>query len=290
MFIEFEDDSIVEPVKTPTAAAAGRNAVGLDAAAKDTGRGSRKWPGYAGGKAGAGVYQQIINLMPPHGTYFEAFLGAGAIMRFKRPAAFNVGIEIDRTTCQLWNRCDIPNFELHRGDAVSYLRHLAAELREAQNVRPEFGRDYLVYADPPYLMEVRSDKKPIYKHEFSSEDQHRELLAVLCDLPCLVMLSGYENDLYDRELSKWRKTSFTGISRGGPRTETVWMNFPAPAELHDYRYLGRNKRERENIKRQKQRWIAKLERMPNQKRYAMLSAIEDYKRSAAGNSTGEISS
>lgn len=287
MFIEFYEDSTIEPVKTP--AAAGRNAAGLDAAAKNTAAGSRKMPSYAGGKAGAGVYQQIINLMPPHGTYFEAFLGAGAIMRFKRPAAFNVGIEIDRSTCQLWNRCDIPNFELHRGDAVAYLRDLAAELREAQKVRPEFGRDYLVYADPPYLMEVRSDKKPIYRHEFGSEDQHRDLLAVLCDLPCLVMLSGYENDLYNRELHNWHKTSFTGVSRGGPRTETVWMNFPAPTELHDYRYLGRNKRERENIKRQKQRWITKLEKMPDQKRYALLSAIEDYKRSAAGNSAGEIS-
>ena len=41
--------------------------------------------GYPGGKAGAGVYQTIINLMPPHDVYIEPFLGGGAVMRLKRP-------------------------------------------------------------------------------------------------------------------------------------------------------------------------------------------------------------
>lgn len=50
---------------------------------------------YPGGKAGPGVYQQIINQMPPHDVYIEAFLGAGAIMRRKRPAGLNIGIEAD---------------------------------------------------------------------------------------------------------------------------------------------------------------------------------------------------
>lgn len=32
---------------------------------------------YKGGKAGAGVYQQIINQIPPHDVYIEPFLGGG---------------------------------------------------------------------------------------------------------------------------------------------------------------------------------------------------------------------
>jgi len=31
--------------------------------------------GYAGGKGRDGVYQAIINQMPPHGVYIEPFLG-----------------------------------------------------------------------------------------------------------------------------------------------------------------------------------------------------------------------
>ena len=42
---------------------------------------------YAGGKNGAGIFQRIINQMPPHNCYIEAFLGSGAILRRKRFAA-----------------------------------------------------------------------------------------------------------------------------------------------------------------------------------------------------------
>ena len=51
---------------------------------------------YPGGKNGPGVYQRIISLMPPHQTYIEPFLGGGAIMRLKRPASLNIGIDRDR--------------------------------------------------------------------------------------------------------------------------------------------------------------------------------------------------
>jgi hypothetical protein len=51
--------------------------------------------GYPGGKNGAGVYQTLINRMPPHTTYIEPFLGSGAIMRLKRPAHVNIGIDRD---------------------------------------------------------------------------------------------------------------------------------------------------------------------------------------------------
>ena len=50
---------------------------------------------YPGGKAGDGVYQRLISLMPPHEVYIEPFLGGGAIMRHKRPALLNIGIDLD---------------------------------------------------------------------------------------------------------------------------------------------------------------------------------------------------
>jgi DNA adenine methylase len=50
---------------------------------------------YPGGKAGAGVFQTIINRMPQHRVYIEPFLGGGAIMHHKKPAALNIGIDKD---------------------------------------------------------------------------------------------------------------------------------------------------------------------------------------------------
>ena len=49
---------------------------------------------YPGGKNGAGVYQQIINLMPPHDVYIEPFLGGAAILRLKRPAGRSIACDL----------------------------------------------------------------------------------------------------------------------------------------------------------------------------------------------------
>jgi len=51
---------------------------------------------YFGGKAQEGVYQTIINQIPPHRIYIEPFLGGGAVMRYKRQAEKNIGIDIDK--------------------------------------------------------------------------------------------------------------------------------------------------------------------------------------------------
>jgi hypothetical protein len=52
------------------------------------------------------------------------------------------------------------------------------------------------------------------------------------------------------------------------------MNYEAPVELHEYRYLGNNFRERERIKRKTKRWTAKLQSMPILERQALLCAMD----------------
>jgi hypothetical protein len=109
-----------------------------------------------------------------------------------------------------------------------------------------------------------------------ADRQHVELLAVLRRLPCLVMLSGYWTELYGVSLKGWNADSFQAMSRAGrPRTEWIWYNFPAPVALHDYRYLGRDFRQRDRIRRKKQRWTDRLRRLPILERQALLAAIEE---------------
>jgi len=91
-----------------------------------------------------------------------------------------------------------------------------------------------------------------------------------------VMISGYYSDIYAKELAGWRTATFKAQTRGGTTaTEWVWMNFPEPLELHDYRYLGSNFRQRERIKRKQNRWRARLLRMNSTERYAMLATLEE---------------
>ncbi len=58
--------------------------------------------GYPGGKSGAGTYHKLIRLMPPHQLYAAPFLGDDAVMKFKRPAALNIGVDLNEDVIAVW--------------------------------------------------------------------------------------------------------------------------------------------------------------------------------------------
>lgn len=301
---------------------------------------------YPGGKNGSGIYQKLINLMPPHSVYIEAFLGGGALMRMKKPAALNIGIDLDAGLIARWKASTAkgvvpaerwilpPEMSVaaetvrsgvgrshHAGNGVRRRQAPPSAARLAgtagtgvvaggigrnggadRHARTggrdvfefhcadgiEFLRSYqftgseLVYCDPPYLLSSRTSCDEDYYRREMSDVQHRELLRVLRKLGCRVMLSGYSSHLYDLHLKGWNSITYMAPTRRGMREEWLWFNYERPVELHDYRYLGENYRERENLWKQQRRWKAKLERMPLQQRQALLSAIADTARSAVG--------
>lgn len=315
---------------------------------------------YDGGKGN--LYQKFINLIPPHHTYIEPFLGGGAIMRHKRPARLNIGLDLDQRVIAHWSNAisddtaessaltiapETPaeatmgapidrngdgagsacmTMEAHpakNGDTEAkastgrmndtaeslvppMLANLATngEHREAaaivkisdgaiiksdgaswQFIQTDalpflesyaFAGNEFVYADPPYLMSTRSNQRPLYLHEFHTEGEHEQLLTLLKRLPCQVMISGYWSELYSSRLSGWHTAVFTAYTRANKQVEEwVWMNYPEPTALHDYRYLGDGFRERERIKRKKGRWVNRLKQMNILERQALLSAIEE---------------
>ena len=127
---------------------------------------------YPGGKAGSGVYQTLINQIPPHDTYISATAGHDAVLRYKVPAARNVAID----------------------------------------------------------------------------------------------------EYYDTELIDWRSQDYFSVCRSGEkRRERIWMNYPEPIELHDYRFLGKDRRERERIKRQQATLRRKIEKLPPRERAAFIA-------------------
>lgn len=84
-------------------------------------------------------------------------------------------------------------------------------------------KDVFMYIDPPYLHGTR--KNYLYKHEMKNDD-HEELLKVLVNHPGKILVSGYENDMYNDYLSGWNKAKKkTTAEYGLARTETLWMNY-----------------------------------------------------------------
>lgn len=200
---------------------------------------------YPGGKGKC--FQHLINLMPPHSTYIESHLGGGAVLRNKAPAKRSIGIDVDPNVISTWTSRYPGLCDLVQADARKYLRER------------RFDGNELIYADPPYLPSTRRQSR-VYACDYTTDD-HEQLLYVLKAIPCMVMVSGYESDLYNDLLVGWRKVSFSAKTHTDVRTESVWLNFDVPTELHDFGYRGSSFRERQTIKRRRQRLQQRITQM-----------------------------
>lgn len=226
---------------------------------------------YPGGKNGAGVYQKIINHLPPHNIFIEGFLGSGSIIRHKKPAEINIGIEIDQSVIAANNYgagIDIVNM-----DALEYLKNMTA-VQLFTTIR---SKRILIYLDPPYKRSTRSSSKDIYAYELTDKD-HADLLQLIIAMPAgdiNIAISHYENDLYNYHLKNWNRIKYMTVTRAGkPREETLYFNYDFPKQLHDYSYLGDDFIQRQQIKRKIKRHVNRLKTLPELERNAILESFK----------------
>jgi DNA adenine methylase len=180
----------------------------------------------------------------PHRTYIESHLGGGAVMRHKRAAQHQIGIDIDPAVLTTWQNMAKPPCEIVCADAVQYLDGIKVDAQT------------LIYADPPYVRTTRRRSR-VYRFDYTDPD-HERLIECLRSKSCMVMLSGYDNGLYRCALGGWDRLTFQAKTHAGIREESVWINFDAPARLHDSSYLGHDFREREAIKRRQSRLYSRI--------------------------------
>ena len=213
---------------------------------------------YPGGKGL--TFRNIINIIPEHEVYIETHLGGGAVLRNKRPARRNIGVDIDPQVVSVWKQRYSHCCELFEADAISFLKNF------------KFVGNEVVYADPPYLSNTRSRSK-IYRFEYCEEDHH-QLLQVLQSLPCNVLISGYPSDLYHQTIGHWNRLTFSAKTHASVREENVWFNFELPSRLHDSRYLGRTFRAREVIRRRHATLQRRFAGFPAEEKHAFVCWIK----------------
>lgn len=268
------------------------------------------------------MYHRLAAEVPPHDERISPFLGHCALMRHLRPAAVNIGIDLDEQALELWrgfawespeSRDKRQELTLLKADGIEWLKArflldrwpppAAATPAEAfaalycgsRASRPEAAaaaaasqsgtagssgllsldsglrRIPFAFVDPPYPVETLSSSCP-YEHGLTTE-RHEELLRVVKRLPALVMIVSYPNALYERELADWRTFRYRAFTRRGEREEQAWCNYPRPLVLHDWRYAGRNRREREKIARRVRNWRRMFGELPPPERAAILDAL-----------------
>lgn len=114
-------------------------------------------------------------------------------------------------TCKDASRRDIAQVVSCWLSCVDQLPEIALRLKEViiecqdgiKVIQRYDSRQTLHYIDPPYLPEVRPGGKG-YAHE-TDREYHERLLDCLLQVEGKVVLSGYQNDLYDKRLKGWKK-------------------------------------------------------------------------------------
>ena len=232
---------------------------------------NKPFKSYNGGKESDGTFQKIINLMPPHDIYIEGFFGNGAIYRHKKPAFISsIGIDLDTHVIQEWNKLSSPSLTLINCDAISWLENFIP----LTNIFQKLGTRVLIYLDPPYPKDSRKNQQDLYRYEMTDAD-HTKLLQVASCINANLIISSYPNELYNESLTDWNTIEFQAMTRGGTATEKVWYNYEPPTVLHDYRYIGSDYREREQLKGIVKRNVSKFKRLPDLQRNAIIHQLKN---------------
>jgi DNA adenine methylase len=155
-------------------------------------------------------------------TYYVfccAFSGGGSGMR---QSGFSFS-KRDNVAKKYWRRLS----ELER--IRERLSNVVIECDDFEKVIKRWdGEDVFFYLDPPYYVERAEE----YYSGFSRED-HERLLRLLKEVKGKWLLSGYGNELYDRELSGYSRYEFKVVKysyyKGNevkPRAiEVLWCNY-----------------------------------------------------------------
>lgn len=127
----------------------------------------------------------------------------------------------------VWNWYRLPEWII---EVAERLRMVQIENRPALELIGRFDYpDVFFYLDPPYLLDTRDRRQ--YTNEMEDPD-HEELLKVILKSSAMVMISGYESEMYNDYLAGWHKEYFKNrAEHAGTRTEVIWMNYELDGQM-----------------------------------------------------------
>jgi DNA adenine methylase len=163
-------------------------------------------------------------------TIVRAQLGCssrGATSTHRTGFRFNDGSKsLWRRSPHLWSR--YPGLIASFGER---LKDVVIEARPAMELIVALDRkcdgQMLYYVDPPYVLSTRSKEsnaKRSYRYDMSDED-HIELARLLHSVKGMVVLSGYDCELYSELYGDWLKISHTNTNDARQQTiECLWIS------------------------------------------------------------------
>lgn len=157
-------------------------------------------------------------------TIFRSFAGFGsAATNAKHATGFRANSNRSSTT----PAHDWANYPKHIESFIERLKGVVIENRDYDKVLLQHDRiDALHYVDPPYVHDTRNMKRgnAAYACEMSDND-HRSMSEVLRRLKGMVVLSGYNCELYEELFGDWHLIQREAFADGAKkRVECLWLN------------------------------------------------------------------
>lgn len=156
-------------------------------------------------------------------TIIRSYMGFGSGLQSWQRTGFRSNSNRSGTTpAQDWrNYPEALRFIIERLQGVVIENRNGIEVMEQHD-----SEKTLHYLDPPYVKDTRykGQKTRVYKHELDNEN-HFELCKFIRELKGFVVLSGYDNEIYNEILSDWVKISKKAYGAGAvERIECLWLN------------------------------------------------------------------
>jgi DNA adenine methylase len=130
-----------------------------------------------------------------------------------------------------WSNKEWENWKLQLENFHDRLKHVVIENIDAiELIKKNDAPHTLVYADPPYVKTSieYQDKSKYYRHEMTEAD-HEQLAEVLHAFSGMVIISGYDSELYRRLYRGWQTNAVRAYAQGNKkgrtlRKEMIWLN------------------------------------------------------------------
>jgi DNA adenine methylase len=157
-------------------------------------------------------------------TILRSFAGFGSA---STNGDFNTGFRANSHRSGTTPAHDWANYPEHIKRFVDRLRGVCIENKDAFDVISQHDSpETLFFVDPPYVHSTRNMDRGngAYACEMTDDD-HRELAKILHGIQGMVMLSGYDCELYQKLYGGWFAEKREALADGArPRTEFLWMN------------------------------------------------------------------
>jgi DNA adenine methylase len=156
-------------------------------------------------------------------TVSRSFMGFGSASVTHQSTGFRSNSNRSGTTPAR----DWLHYPEHLPAIIERLRGVVIENKPAIDVLKKYdSSETLHYIDPPYLHSTRSKSvkngKHCYKYEMADSD-HEILLKEIKELKGMVVISGYDNDMYNDILNDWSKSYKYALADGArKRIEVLW--------------------------------------------------------------------